>query len=61
MQQLAAIFDLDDKLGSHPMHPIEDERRAEAAGAQRRCIQWHLGRSKRLQGCHSRFSSALLM
>jgi len=49
MQQLAAIFDLDDKLGSHPMHPIEDERRAEAAGAQRRCIQWHLGRSKRLQ------------
>jgi len=31
------------------MHSAENERRAEAAGAWRRHIQWHIGRSKRLQ------------
>jgi hypothetical protein len=35
------------------MHPAEDERRAKAAGAWWRHIQWHIGRGKRLQQCHT--------
>jgi hypothetical protein len=43
------VFDLGDQLGPHPMHPAEDQRRSEAAGARRRHLEWHLGRSERLQ------------
>jgi hypothetical protein len=43
------ILDLDDKLGSHPMNPAQNEGRPETASARRRHIQWRLGRDKRLQ------------
>jgi hypothetical protein len=43
------ILDLDDKLGSHPMNPAENEGRPETAGARRRHIQWHVGCGERLQ------------
>jgi len=38
-----------DQLGPDPMHAAENQRRAEAAAARRRCVKRHLGCGERLK------------
>src|ERR1700730_9327358 len=40
------ITDLGDQLGPHPMHAAEHQGRAEPAGARRRDLERHIGRSE---------------
>ena len=43
------VFDFGDKIGPHPMHAAQNERRAEPAVARRRHVERHLGRRQGLE------------
>jgi hypothetical protein len=54
-------FDLGDELGAHPMHPAENQRRAEAGAARRGDAERHRSAWRAAAAGASRSSSAVLM